>query len=135
MGLGNGDGIKTDLRNNGTEHIVWKPGLRTILSMLLPILVVVGGIVKGGEFYRTVQDTCKKQIQLERGIKSNAVKIDTINIEMVVVQSENREILERILQKVDPVNADRTIKSIRSRREDLLKQLKEKLKKNGNSIE
>jgi len=116
-------GVKTELRQHPTNGgIMWKPSIRSILAILALSSLVIGGIVKATVFYYQQQDTTKTADSLK-------VQVQVIKIDSTVFKFKMDDILLQILQKVDPENADETIRKINEKNAKLLEELKQDIKK------
>ena len=109
--------VKTN--GNGERKLSFK-GVLTILSILISLNIIGIAIGKSAQFIQTVKDTVKV-------VKNNQIKIDTLIIEANVVQYSNTKLLEEILRKLDPQNAEKIIEKIKKEDAEQIRKLKEDL--------
>ncbi len=113
--------LKTPFETNGDNQIVFKfrkPTLKTTLAFFALISIVGGSLYAGVRFFGSVQDSIKTVPRLEE-------RVDTLEMIVAVEQAKSNVILEAILKKVAPENADTII----TQSKEMEKAMKEQLEK------
>lgn len=115
--------IPTPLVNNGKNNSVsFRFNIKTLSAAVMLCIVLIGGIVKGGIFYKTAQDTAKSHKRLK-------AKVDSMELIIEVKQKADRSLLKAIVKVIMPDSGETLIKQIEETEKILIEKL-EKQKEN-----
>jgi len=116
-----------EITSNGNGEKIFKPNWRAI-SIIFGIVIICLGLLTGAMAWVIDQtnvqaDTTRQVVMLEQKTKIINRKVDTLTTKVAVEQAGHSAILEAILRKVDPENADTLINTTHRMKEALAKEL------------